>query len=347
MNTESRKKSKPHNSVFSIQHSAFDVLVGTHALLEKKVQLDNVKLVVIDEQHRFGVKQRALLREKGATPHVLTMTATPIPRTVALTLYGDLDLSVIDEMPTGRIPVKTWVVPEHKRASAYHWVTSQIKSGKTNNLPQQAFIVCPFIAPSESLTAVKAATAEFEKLQKSSFPDLKLGLLHGKMKPRDKTATLESFRKLRFDVLVCTPVVEVGIDIPTATIIVIEAAERFGLAQLHQLRGRVGRDNKQSYCLLFTSVDRADITRLKHVERAKTGAELAEIDFKIRGPGQVYGLAQHGRDLLRIASFTDEKLIQLAQTEAKHIIRTDPTLQAYPLLKERVRSGKIGEVVPD
>ena len=321
----------------------FDVLVGTHALLEKKVKLDDVKLVVIDEQHRFGVKQRSILREKGESPHVLTMTATPIPRTVALTLYGDLDLSVIDQMPKGRKTIKTWVVSQIKRAAAYGWIRTQVK-----NTSQQAFIVCPFIEPSESISTVKAATHEFNHLRADVFPDLRLALLHGKLTSRQKQTVLTDFRHGKYDILVCTPVVEVGIDIPQATIMLVEAAERFGLAQLHQLRGRVGRSDTQSYCLLFTSENTSQaLGRLKHLETAATGAELAELDFKIRGPGQIYGLAQHGRDQLKIATFGDLQLIELARIEAQKLFAADSTLSQLPLLKERVRSGKIGEIVPD
>src|SRR3989338_8091494 len=224
-----------------------DVLVGTHAVLEKGINFDKLGLVVIDEQQRFGVEQRALIRSKGKNPHLLTMTATPIPRTIALTLYGDLDLSILDEMPHGRKQIKTWLVPPEKRESAYVWIEKQIKETKS-----QVFVVCPFIEESETMQTVKAASKEFENLKNNVFKDLKLGLLHGKMKAKDKGEVLTKFRDGKIDILVATPVVEVGIDVPNATIIVIEASERFGLAQLHQLRGRVGRGDKQSYCLLFT-----------------------------------------------------------------------------------------------
>ncbi|RJR16563.1 ATP-dependent DNA helicase RecG, partial [Candidatus Microgenomates bacterium] len=270
----------------------YDVLVGTHALIENTVALEHIGLVVIDEQHRFGVKQRALLRQKGEVPHVLTMTATPIPRTIALTFHGDLDLSTIDELPQGRKPIKTWVVPEQKRADAYTWIEKEIT--KTNP-HAQAFIVVPFIEPSETLATVKAATKEFENLQKKVFPNLKLGLIHGKLKASDKQKILDGFREGTYDILVATPVVEVGIDIPRASIMVIEEADRFGLAQLHQLRGRVGRNDQQAYCLLF-SKSRSPQTRkrLKHLETTTQGAKLAELDLSLRGAGAIFGTKQHG-----------------------------------------------------
>lgn len=320
-----------------------NVLVGTHALLEKKVQLDDVGLVIIDEQHRFGVAQRSLLRDKGEVPHVLTMTATPIPRTMALTVYGDLDLSVIDEMPTGRIPIKTWVVPPVKRNSAYEWIKKQL----SDDTGQQAFIICPFIEPSESLTTVKAVTEEYKLLKDEIFPSLKLGLLHGRMNSKEKDRVLEDFRQGKYQLLVATPVVEVGIDIPTATIMVIEASERFGLAQLHQLRGRVGRSNVQSYCLLFTSEGVGNTERLKAMEKTQSGLMLAEMDMKIRGSGQLYGTAQHGRSLLRIAQDADSELYTQAKMAADKYFALDPTLVHAPTLKERVLSGTIGQVAPD
>ncbi|MEK7165690.1 MAG: ATP-dependent DNA helicase RecG, partial [Patescibacteria group bacterium] len=320
-----------------------DILVGTHALIEKKVRLGNVGLVVIDEQHRFGVTQRSLIREKSEIPHVLTMTATPIPRTVALTLYGDLDLSILKEMPKGRLSIKTWVVPPQKRDAAYAWITRELSDQSHS---RQVFIVCPFIEPSETQVSVKAATHEFSHLQEHVFPKLKLGLLHGRLKSNEKEAVLGQFRAKELDILVTTPVVEVGIDIPSATIMVIEGADRFGLAQLHQLRGRVGRSDQQSYCLLFTA-NKNSTSRLKAMEKFNTGAELAQLDFSLRGPGQLYGLAQHGQDQLKIASFGDIELIQLARTVSKRILANDAQLINTPLLRDRVLSGRIEGVAPD
>lgn len=343
MNVELRTGSKK-SSKRGTQSSMTNILVGTHALIEKSVQMDSVGLVVIDEQHRFGVRQRALLRNKGSQPHVLTMTATPIPRTMALTLYGDLDISVIDEMPKGRLPIKTWVVSTEKRSAAYTWIKKQVTSG----VGQQVFIICPFITPSESLQTVKAATKEFTRLGTHVFPELRLGLLHGKMKTETKQSVLDTFRRREIDILVSTPVVEVGIDIPNATVMLVEGAERFGLAQLHQLRGRVGRRDLQSYCLLFTSEHTPETSRrLKNLEKSLTGAELAELDLKIRGSGELYGLSQHGRDFLKIASFQDRDLFEIASREAQKLIEFDPQLTSAPLLKERILSGTIAEVAPD
>jgi len=318
----------------------FDVMVGTHAVLEKGISFDKLGLVVIDEQQRFGVEQRALIRSKGKNPHLLTMTATPIPRTIALTLYGDLDLSILDEMPHGRKQIKTWLVPDEKRISGYSWIEKQINETKS-----QVFIVCPFIEESETMQTVKAASKEFENLQKNVFKKLKLGLLHGKMKSKDKEAVLEKFRTGKIDILVATPVVEVGIDIPNATIIVIEAAERFGLAQLHQLRGRVGRGDKQSYCLLFTeSKNPETLERLKAMEIHNFGAELAELDLKLRGPGEIYGTMQHGRKMLKIASFSDFDLIQKVRKEAEKIF---PKLNSFPKLLEKLKSVNLKKISPD
>ena len=317
-----------------------DVLVGTHAVLEKGISFDKLGLVVIDEQQRFGVEQRALIRNKGKNPHLLAMTATPIPRTIALTLYGDLDLSILDEMPIGRKRIKTWLVPPQKREGAYSWIKKQIKNTKS-----QAFIVCPFIEESETMQTVRAATKEFDNLKKNIFKNLKLGLLHGKMKTKEKEKVLEKFRNGKIDILVATPVVEVGIDIPNAIIILIEASERFGLAQLHQLRGRVGRGDKQSYCLLFTeSLNPQTLNRLKAMEKHNVGSELAELDLRLRGPGEIYGTVQHGREMLKIASFSDFDLIQKVRKEAEKIF---PNLSNYPRLLEKLKSINLKQISPD
>lgn len=317
-----------------------DILIGTHAVLSEKINFDKLGLVVIDEQQRFGVEQRAIIRAKGKNPHLLMMTATPIPRTIALTIYGDLDLSVLDELPKGRKLIKTWLVPEEKRVSGYGWIKKQIQETDS-----QVFIICPFIEESENMQTVKAATKEFERLQKEVFPDLRLGMLHGRMKGKEKDAILDEFRNKKFDILVATPVVEVGIDIPNATIIVIEASERFGLAQLHQLRGRVGRGDKQSYCLLFTeSTNPQTIQRLKAMETSNIGAELAELDLKLRGPGDMYGTAQHGSHQLKIASFSDFPLIEKARNAAKNIF---PKIAEYPKLQEKLKAITIQAISQD
>lgn len=315
-----------------------DVVVGTHALMQKSVTFDKLAFVVIDEQHKFGVEQRAALLSKmpnGCTPHILTMTATPIPRTVALTLYGDLDLSAINELPPGRQKITTWVVPPYKREGAYGWIRQQIQAGS------QAFIVCPLIEESEheSMKQVKAAAAEFKRLSEKVFPDLKLGLLHGRMKPKDKDEAVEKFRSWEIDILVSTPVVEVGIDIPNATIMVVEAAERFGLAQLYQLRGRVGRGEKKSYALIFTEQNSPFIiNRLKALEEKKSGAELAELDLRLRGPGEVFGTKQHGFLELRVASFSDFELIKRTHEEAEDLFSK---LENYPKLCDKLTTNQI------
>ena len=307
-----------------------DVFVGTHALIHRRAHFAKLGLVIIDEQHRFGVEQRSQLIERGSSPHVLSMTATPIPRTIALTLYGDLDLSVIDELPPGRKKVKTWVVPPIKRQAAYDWIKKRVKG-----TDEQAFIICPLIEESETLQAIRAATVEFENLSRKIFPDLRLGLLHGRMKSKEKDEAIEKFRQGKLDILVSTPVVEVGIDIPQATIMMVEAADRFGLAQLHQLRGRVGRGRKDSFCLLFTEISEGKaIQRLKALERTYLGMELAELDLKLRGPGEIYGTKQHGFPDLRVASFTDLQLIQKSRQAAEEFISH---LSEYPLLKKKLK----------
>ncbi len=303
-------------------YSNYDLIVGTHALLN--IDFKKLGLVVIDEQHRFGVEQRAKLTAKGKNPHVLTMTATPIPRTIALTLYGDLDVSVLTDMPIGRVPIKTWVVPDHKRQDAYQWLKKY-----------QAFIICPLIDESETLLTVKSAKAEFTRLQTEVFPDLKLGLIHGRMKPTEKDTVLADFKTQKINILVATPVVEVGIDIPTATVMVIEEANRFGLAQLHQLRGRVGRGDAQSYCLLFAP---AGFDRLKHLETIGNGLQLAEIDLKFRGPGERFGTSQHGRWELKIADFSNLELVERSNILAQQIL-ANPS--QFPLLHQLLRQSKI------
>ncbi len=312
---------------FDIGHLKFDILIGTHALIHKHAQFENLGLAVIDEQHRFGVNQRAELIKKGKVPHLLTMTATPIPRTVALTLYADLDLSLIDEMPPGRIRVKTWVVPPKKRAAGYRWIKKQIKKDRV-----QAFIICPLIEESEkeAMKDIRAAAAEYERLKKI-FRGLKLGLLHGRLKSQEKEKVINLFRRGKIDILVATPVVEVGIDIPRATIMMIEDADRFGLAQLHQLRGRIGRRNLTSYCFLFSNLQH--LKRLKYLETAASGMKLAESDLKLRGPGEILGTKQHGFPDLRAASFTDLDLIRKTKKAAEEVI---DDLDQFPSLQKKL-----------
>lgn len=301
-----------------------DIFVGTHALIYDKLDFSKVGLIVIDEQHRFGVEQRTLLvkktKKKSIVPHVLTMTATPIPRTVALTLFGDLELSTLTELPKGRQEITTWIVPPAKRDSGYKWVYDKIKKEKT-----QAFVVCPLIEESdkETMAEVKAATAEFEKI-KTMFPKLEVGLLHGKMKVKEKDKVIEDFRKGIIEMLVATPVIEVGVDIPRATIMIIEAADRFGLAQLHQLRGRVGRGDKKSFCLLMSESDKPKTqSRLEALTKSHSGFELAELDLTMRGPGEIFGTSQSGFPELKVANWSDIELIKQTKDVAE---------KYYPLL---------------
>jgi len=288
-----------------------NILVGTHALLFKKI--DQPGLLVIDEQHRFGVNQRSQLLKTGPIPHLLSMTATPIPRTLALTTYADLDISLIKELPFAKTVAKTWIIPENKRLSAYHWIDKKIKEEKI-----QAFIVCPLIEPSqkESMKDIKAVTQEFNYL-KHVFHQLKLEFLHGRLKSDQKNKIITGFTQGKTQILVTTPVIEVGIDIPQASIMVIEAAERFGLASLHQLRGRIGRRGQPGYCLLF---GKAQNPRLKALTTTTDGIKLAEMDLKWRGPGETWGLAQHGWLKFKLADPLDLKLIILTREAAASII---------------------------
>lgn len=312
------------------------IIIGTHALLSDKLVIQDVGLVVIDEQQRFGVEQRSLLRSKAKVPHFLTMTATPIPRTVALTVYGDLDLSVIDELPKNRQKIKTYVVPSKKRADAYGFIQKQIEEGG------QAYIITPLIELSETLTSAKAAKVEYERLSKKIFPKLKLGLLHGRIKPKEKEEVMKKFREGRINILVSTSVVEVGMDVHNATVMVIEGAERFGLSQLHQLRGRVGRGSRQSFCLLFTENDlQQNVSRLKNLEKIDNGMLLAELDLKIRGSGEIFGKRQSGRFEFKIASFSDLSLIEKTRKAAQKLLQDNPALDKYPLLQAQLASDQI------
>lgn len=288
-----------------------DVLIGTHALIQEEVQFKCLSLVVIDEQHRFGVRQRALLEQKGSNPDLLVMTATPIPRTLALTFYGDLDISIIDEMPPGRKPVLTRYVPEGKREQAYQFIRQELEKGR------QAFVVCPLIEESDHLQ-VEAAIEMARRLEKDHFAQYEIGLLHGKLSQQEKERVISDFRKGHVQVLVATTVIEVGVNIPNATVMLIEGAERFGLAQLHQLRGRIGRGNYQSYCLLMGNPKTQEgKARLAIMTNTSDGFKIAEQDLKLRGPGDFFGTRQHGLPELKVADLVkDTTLLQWAREDA-------------------------------
>ena len=296
-------------------------VIGTQALIQDEVAFQRLGLVVVDEQHRFGVEQRAALREKGASPHALVMTATPIPRTLALTVYGDLDVTVLDEMPPGRPPVKTYRLRPDQRQQAYDFLRKRVNDGR------QAYIICPLVEESEAVAA-RAAVQEYERLCADIFPDLRLGLLHGRMAPGDKDAVMREFRDGGLHVLVSTAVVEVGIDVPNATVMLVEGADRFGLAQLHQFRGRVRRSSEQAYCLLLSENPSEEAQeRLRIMETTHDGFKLAEEDLRIRGPGEYFGTRQSGLPDLKVARLTDVALIELARAEATRLLEVDPELE--------------------
>jgi ATP-dependent DNA helicase RecG len=324
-----------------------DILIGTHALIQDKVRFGKLALVVVDEQHRFGVEQRARLCQeksygKRLIPHLLSMTATPIPRTLALTIYGDLDLSLLDELPKGRKKIITKVIDPEMRNEAYEFIRKEVKKGR------QVFVICPRIeAPNgekkesdiTNWTEAKAVKEEYEKLSKKVFPDLKVGMLHGKMKTKEKEKIMKELKNKKIDILVSTSVVEVGIDIPNATVMMIEGAERFGLSQLHQFRGRVGRSRYQSYCFLFTdSSAKKTKARLKALLTSKNSFELAEKDLKIRGPGDFLGTRQWGIADMVMDSLRDVFLIEKTRQAAKEILEEGPSLKKYPLIRERIDS---------
>ena len=299
-----------------------DIAIGTHALIQEDVSIPRLALAVVDEQHRFGVAQRAALRQRGERPHLLVMSATPIPRTLALTLYGDLDLSTIDELPPGRQRIRTTVVKPSRRGSVYEFIKKEVRAGR------QAFVIYPLIDESEAINA-RAAVKERDRLAKEVFPDLHVGLLHGRMPMKEKQEVMDQFRQGDLNILVSTPVVEVGIDVPNATVMLIEGADRFGLAQLHQFRGRVGRGQHSSYCILVAeSPSEVALERLSAMERIEDGFQLAEEDLRLRGPGEYFGTRQSGLPDLRMARLTDSDLLALAREEAQALLGRDPDLDA-------------------
>ncbi len=308
-----------------VKNNEIDILIGTHALIEDKVEFNNLGIVITDEQHRFGVRQRNKLSEKGYNPDILVMTATPIPRTLALILYGDLDISIIDELPPGRQPIETLAVYKDKRDRAYNsLVRSEVEKGR------QVYIVCPLVEESESIEA-KAAVDLVEELKSEYFADLRLGLLHGKMKPSEKDDIMKKFKNRELDILVSTTVIEVGVNVPNATLMIIENAERFGLAQLHQLRGRVGRGSHKSYCILiYSSKSEVCSQRMGIMEETTDGFKISEKDLEIRGPGEFFGTRQHGLPELKVANiFKHMKILKVAQQEARYIVGEDPKLVNY------------------
>ncbi len=337
--TRSQKKYNNSEStqaeiIEKMANGEIDVVIGTHALIQKNIKFNKLGFVIIDEQHRFGVDQRKLLKLKNdnsITPHLLSMTATPIPRTLALTFYGDLDISLITELPKNRKKIITSIIPPEKRQPAYDFIAKEIGKGK------QVFVICPLINESDKL-GVKAVTEEYKKLSKNIFPQFNIGYLHGKMKKNEKEKTMDDFSQNKINLLVSTSVVEVGIDIPNATIMMIEGAERFGLAQLHQFRGRVGRSDAQSYCLIFTDSDNEKTKeRLKALTTAHNGFELAEMDLKFRGAGELYGIRQSGFPDFKIAKLSDIELIELTKNIAKKIFNINPELKDFPYLQDKLK----------
>ena len=316
-----------------LRSGELSLVIGTHALLSPDVQYQNLGLVVTDEQHRFGVDQRAALSAKGDDPHLLVMSATPIPRTLALMIYGDLDVSILNELPPGRQKIDTFAVPSSYHARIYAFLRKLVADGR------QAYIVCPMVAENDELPDErKAVTAYAETLQKEVFPDLRIAPIHGKMKPKEKDAVMRAFAAHEIDVLVSTTVIEVGVDVPNAALMLIENAECFGLSQLHQLRGRVGRGRHKSYCVLVSdNKGEENKQRLKVMSSTSDGFAIAEEDLKLRGPGDFFGSRQHGLPSLRVADLScDLSLLHETQSAAEQLLAADPALKNHPLLKARV-----------
>ncbi len=306
-------------------------IVGTHALIQEAVDMHELELIIIDEQHRFGVEQRkTLIAKAGHMPHVLNLTATPIPRSLALTLYGELDVSILDAKPAGREPITTEIVAPTSRAQINVRIKQELYAGR------QMFVVAPLIAESEVLEVASAETT-YERMKAHDFKDYRVGLLHGRMRPAEKNAVMEQFLAHELDILVSTTVIEVGVDVPNASVMLIEGADRFGLAQIHQLRGRIGRGGHPGYCYLMMSDARAPSARIRALERTNDGFKLAELDLQLRGPGAIYGVVQHGQLDLRIAKLTDAMLIARARQSAQQLIDQHENLKQYPELNSRVR----------
>jgi ATP-dependent DNA helicase RecG len=321
------QKTRAHKA---IAEGHMQLMVGTQALIQEKVDMHQLELIIVDEQHRFGVEQRKKLQAKaGHMPHVLSLTATPIPRSLALTLYGELDISVLDAKPAGRKPIITKIWSPNSRKQLYESINQELDAGR------QMFVVCPLITESDVLK-VKSAEQVYEDFTKHDFKQRRIGLLHGKMKPEEKNKVMQEFVDHELDILVSTTVIEVGVDVSNATVMLIEGAERFGLAQMHQLRGRVGRSEHQGYCYLMMSDSSAPSKRLRALETSNDGFRLAELDLELRGPGAIYGISQHGQLDLRVAKLTDTKLISEARKAAQETIDRGDDLLQYGQLYEHV-----------
>lgn len=322
--TGSMKASEKKAVLAGIENGDINFAVGTHALLTGKVAFKNPALVITDEQHRFGVEQRAVLSQKGCGPHTLVMSATPIPRTLSLIIYGDLDLSIIDELPAGRTPIDTFLIDSRKRERAYGFIKKQIEEGR------QAYIVCPLIENEEETESELLSVKEYGEKLKKSLPDVRIGILHGKMKPAEKEAVMADFRDGKTDILIATTVVEVGVDVPNSVVMMIENADRFGLSQLHQLRGRVGRGKYKSYCILVSDNTSAESqSRLKIMCATSDGFKIAQEDLKLRGAGDLIGVRQHGLPSLKLEGmYADSELIKLAREAGNELLQNDPLLEA-------------------
>lgn len=337
--TGSRNKRDRFQATTRIARGDMDLVVGTHALIQGDVRFSRLGLAIVDEQHRFGVRQRASMRDKGVDPHFLVMTATPIPRTLALTAFGDLDVTVIDSLPPGRSPIETRLFGRGRDGDAWGFVQSRLDAG------EQAYVVYPIIDESDKLQ-LRAATAAYEDLAKRIFADRRVGLLHGRLTKAERDKVMAAFVAGELDILVATTVIEVGIDVPNATCMVVEHAERYGLSQLHQLRGRVGRGNKRGYCLLMTEqVAPEENERLSVMTQTTDGFRIAEEDLRLRGPGEMLGTRQHGLPELRVANLaTDVELLMLAREDAGVVLRDDPSLSAgkHRALREALRAQYAG-----
>ena len=297
-------------------------MVGTHALIQETVEIPNLALAVVDEQHRFGVLQRSILHDKNPRPHLLVMSATPIPRSLLLTMCGDLDITVLDELPSGRKPIETLIETPDRRENVYEFVRKQIQDGR------QAFIVFPLVEESKTINA-RSAVSEFDRLTADVFEDLNLGLIHGKMTLSEKEEVMDKFRSGQLDILVATSVIEVGVDVPNASVIVIDGADRFGLSQMHQFRGRVCRGKHQSYCVLIAESPNPDAqNRMEILHRVSDGFALAEEDMNMRGTGDYLGTRQSGQEIFKVASLSDHDILSLARVEAKKMVQNDPYLES-------------------